>query len=427
LIGTTTVNCSAADSASNTANGSFTVTIQDDSTPPVITAPASVTVETGIGGAIATWTATATDETAPANPVVTCIPASGSFFTYVGSPHTVTCTASDAVNNTSSVNITVNVVDTIPPTVTPPSNMTVEATGPSGAVVSFYGAFTVSDFGSGLASNGFTPPEGSLFPLGVTSVDVWATDNASNTAHASFTITVVDTTAPTLNLPANITVSQVTPAGAVVSYTASATDAVDGAVAISCNPPSGSTFPAGTTTVNCSATDAHSNTANGSFTVTVTPMVNLLANPGYDQFNLAPKAWQYSVLNIPVSSLKDCTIYNLSPDCSLKLSAARTTSIVTQTVSYAGAAGNTFSFGLFSRALNVPVGGTYKVEVSLFNRFNRVMYTQTLTFNAGTHDFEMVQGQFTAPAAFTKIRFRIYFQQSTGVSWFDDAFLYRLP
>jgi hypothetical protein len=37
----------------------------------------------------------------------------------------------------------------------------------------------------------------------------------------------------------------------------------------------------------------------------------------------------------------------------------------------------------------------------------------------------MVNGQFTAPAAFTKIRYRIYFQKSVGTAWFDDAFLYR--
>ena len=38
---------------------------------------------------------------------------------------------------------------------------------------------------------------------------------------------------------------------------------------VTCNPVSGSSFPVGTTTVNCSATDAHHNTAKGSFKVTV--------------------------------------------------------------------------------------------------------------------------------------------------------------
>lgn len=49
-----------------------------------------------------------------------------------------------------------------------------------------------------------------------------------------------------------------------------------------CSPPSGSTFPLGTTTVNCVATDACGNTANSSFTVTVvdTTVVTISASPG---------------------------------------------------------------------------------------------------------------------------------------------------
>jgi hypothetical protein len=44
---------------------------------------------------------------------------------------------------------------------------------------------------------------------------------------------------------------------------------VDGSRPVTCNPASGSSFLAGTTTVNCSATDTRNNTSNGSFTVTV--------------------------------------------------------------------------------------------------------------------------------------------------------------
>ena len=47
-------------------------------------------------------------------------------------------------------------------------------------------------------------------------------------------------------------------------------DNVDGPIATSCTPVSGSVFPIGATTVTCSATDAHHNTGTASFTVTVT-------------------------------------------------------------------------------------------------------------------------------------------------------------
>jgi Tol biopolymer transport system component len=78
-----------------------------------------------------------------------------------------------------------------------------------------------------------------------------------------------DTTAPVLTLPANMTVDATSPAGAVVNYTATATDNVDPNPAVTCAPASGATFAIGTTTVNCSATDSSTNSSHGSFTVTV--------------------------------------------------------------------------------------------------------------------------------------------------------------
>ena len=74
-------------------------------------------------------------------------------------------------------------------------------------------------------------------------------------------------------MPANITTPATSPAGAVVTYTATANDDRDGALTPTCTPASGSTFPVGTTTVTCTATDAAGNTGTGSFTVTVTPVV----------------------------------------------------------------------------------------------------------------------------------------------------------
>ncbi|MEU5718284.1 HYR domain-containing protein [Streptomyces sp. NPDC020403] len=48
--------------------------------------------------------------------------------------------------------------------------------------------------------------------------------------------------------------------GARISYTATATDAQDGTLPVTCTPASGSLFPVGKTTVTCSATDASGNT-----------------------------------------------------------------------------------------------------------------------------------------------------------------------
>jgi hypothetical protein len=74
---------------------------------------------------------------------------------------------------------------------------------------------------------------------------------------------------PTLSLPPNLVVNATSPAGAVVSYSVSATDDVDLSPNVGCAPPSASTFPIGLTTVACSGTDASGNSASGRFTVEV--------------------------------------------------------------------------------------------------------------------------------------------------------------
>lgn len=84
-----------------------------------------------------------------------------------------------------------------------------------------------------------------------------------------------DTTAPTLQLPSTITVSATSQQGAYVSYTVTATDPDNPAsqISISCSPTSGSQFPIGTNTVNCSASDPAGNTSTGSFSVIVQPSI----------------------------------------------------------------------------------------------------------------------------------------------------------
>ena len=110
------------------------------------------------------------------------------------------------------------------------------------------------------------PASGSFFPVGTTTVTCTATAGPS----CSFTVTVNDTQPPTITCPANITTKTPTSTAtcAVATFTTTASDNCPG-VTVLCNPPSGSCFPVGTTTVTCTATDASGNTATCSFTVTV--------------------------------------------------------------------------------------------------------------------------------------------------------------
>jgi hypothetical protein len=84
--------------------------------------------------------------------------------------------------------------------------------------------------------------------------------------------TVEDKTPPVIKVPANMTVSATGPSGAMVTYEVTATDPDNEAATLklSCTPSSGSAFPIGETTVECSASDPAGNTSHASFKVTVT-------------------------------------------------------------------------------------------------------------------------------------------------------------
>jgi hypothetical protein len=148
------------------------------------------------------------------------------------------------------------------------SDVTAEATSANGASV-HYTATATDDFDGDVAIN-CNPALGSTFALGQTTVNCSASDSSGNTANGSFTVTVQDTTQPVIQgTPANQTLEATSPQGAAFSWTMTATDMVDGAVAVNCNYLPGYTFPIGTTQVNCSATDASGNAATDSFNVTV--------------------------------------------------------------------------------------------------------------------------------------------------------------
>jgi hypothetical protein len=148
---------------------------------------------------------------------------------------------------------------------------TAEATSADGAVVNFSVPAATDNLDTSVAVT-CVPASGSVFALGNSGVTCSTQDVAGNQASTSFTVTVQDTTAPVLMLPANIN-DVSTDAGKAVSFTATAIDAVTPSPVVTCTPASGSTFPVGTTTVSCVTTDAAGNSASGSFTVTLTSTV----------------------------------------------------------------------------------------------------------------------------------------------------------
>lgn len=265
--GVTLVICEATDSNFNTGYGTFLVTLAGGL--PELTVPADVTLVSPDGSDVEFfYEATATN-----NAEVLCFP-SGYWFAVGGT--TVSCTATNLTGSVTKI-FDVTVVSGAAPEITVPANIVAEATSPAGAVVLF----------AATATNGAavvcTPPSGSAFALGTTTVNCIAT-NAGGSDSDSFTVTVVDTTAPILSLPDDITAEATSSAGAAVNYLTSASDLVDSDVPVQCTPASGATFALGTTTVSCSATDDSGNTSTGSFDVTVvdsTPpqILNVQATP----------------------------------------------------------------------------------------------------------------------------------------------------
>jgi hypothetical protein len=233
--------------------------------------------------------------------VVACTPPSGSPFPIGTTP--VSCTATDARGNSSSAGFNVVISDTGNPSISPTAPGPTEATGTQTMVTYNYNATDNSGVTPNVACGGHE--SGTTFPIGTTSVTCRATDGAGNFADsAPFDVTVVDTHAPSLSLPANITVEADSNSGKTVTYSATATDAVTPSVTPTCTPPSGTTFAIGTTTVNCSATDGHSNTANGSFTVTVTDSSGPVLS-GYANKTVEANGPAGSVVNYPAVSATD--------------------------------------------------------------------------------------------------------------------------
>jgi len=268
-LGLTTVRCSATDAHANTSEGSFVVNVAQH-TPPTLTLPASFTVEaTGPDGATVNYSATATQSA-----TVVCTPPSNTVFN-LGTT-TVDCTATNSTGEQAEGTFDVTVVDTTPPVLNLPSDITATATSPSGVIVSYVATATdlVSD-----AVVTCSPLSGAIYPIGTTQVNCTAMDQIGNTSTGSFNITVQGK--PVLTLPADITAEATSPLGAAVTFTATAVDPIDGVVPVTCTPASGSTFPLGTTVVTCSATNSIHLTSTGTFNVTIvdtTPPTLILTN-----------------------------------------------------------------------------------------------------------------------------------------------------
>ena len=220
----------------------FTVTITD-TTAPVIDQLDNIVEEANtLGGRVVTFTATASDIVdGPLTP--TCVPASGFLFP-VGTT-TVSCDVSDNEGNAATtMTFTVTITDTTAPVIDQLDNIVEEANTLGGRVVTF--TATASDIVDGPLTPTCVPASGFLFPVGTTTVTCDVSDNEGNAATTmTFTVTITDTTAPVIDQLDNIVEEANTLGGRVVTFTATASDIVDGPLTPTCVPASGFLFPVG--------------------------------------------------------------------------------------------------------------------------------------------------------------------------------------
>ncbi len=256
---TATVSSDTAElfSVDNSFTASVTIPENTQQTCDV-TCPSDIVTQKAAGQCSATVTFAATGVGSECGTVV-CTPPSGSAF-----PLGTTSVICQGDSGGPCV-FNVIVQDPNPPTITCPANVTASESSPGfGVAVVNFPAPTLND-GCQAAVSDCTPPSGSSFPQGTTTVTC-RTGDPGNTVTCSFTVEVTGTgtSGCTLTCPDDITQSaSAGQCSTTVSYAAPSTTGSCGTV--TCSPPSGSTFPVGTTPVTCTSNQGPS----CDFTVTV--------------------------------------------------------------------------------------------------------------------------------------------------------------
>lgn len=183
---------------------------------------------------------------------------------------------SQSSDDSATTQATVTTASASPCTIGCPGDITrsndPQAANPCAVVVTYTtptasGNCTDSDTGTSGGAVTCSPPSGAAFPVGTTPV------TCNNGAFAcSFNVIVNETrqsVQPTISCPSDMTVPD-QPTGSGFATVTFAPTVTGNCANSTCSPPSGSSFAAGTTPVNCTATDPSGQSASCSFNVTVT-------------------------------------------------------------------------------------------------------------------------------------------------------------
>jgi len=188
-LGTHSLTLTVTDTHNATDTDTVVITVRD-TTPPELSVPPDLTVEqqNPDGSVVDIGQATATDACDADVEITNDAPPIFPLGTTV-----VTWRAQDDSGNVATAKQTITVVDTTPPELSVPPDLTVEQQNPDGSVVDIGQATATDACDADVEITNDAPP---IFPPGTTVVTWRAQDDSGNVATAKQTITVVDTTPP---------------------------------------------------------------------------------------------------------------------------------------------------------------------------------------------------------------------------------------
>ncbi len=160
--------------------------------------------------------------------------------------------------------------DTIPPVITCPGDITLQAElGECTAEVTWTTPVVTDNCGDSTVTCSFL--SGETFPVGLTTVTCTAIDSSGNVATCDFDVTVLENIPPlVLICPSDVTVSaDSSMCNAAVNFNFPQVDLNCESIIVECDFPAENIFPVGITSIICNGTSSSGDTASCSFDVTV--------------------------------------------------------------------------------------------------------------------------------------------------------------
>ncbi|MFT4659860.1 MAG: gliding motility-associated-like protein [Patiriisocius sp.] len=273
-LGTTAILWTVTDNNGNTSTCIMTVTVTDDTAPP-ITCPVNVSVNASTNGCDASVSIdipSVEGGEVLASLINNYNGTGDASDTYPVGQTVVIWTATDVNGNVSTCSMLLIVEDTTPPTLFCPNDISLNATGGACDEISVdIGTPTVSD-GCGVATIENNAP--SAFTVGTTTVTWTVTDINGNSVTCDQSVTLIDNSGPEITCPADIIASADAglPSAFVSIQLPNATD--DCGIDSYVNDYNGTSnasdvYPIGVTTVVWTVTDNNGNSSSCSMTITI--------------------------------------------------------------------------------------------------------------------------------------------------------------